>query len=355
MSRIRVECRHRYADGFDLHAAFESGDGVTALFGPSGSGKTTTLHILAGLLRPTAGRVLLGERVLLDTAAGLFVPPERRRIGLVFQDHLLFPHLSVRANLRYGLVRRPGRRIDLERAVEILELRQVLDRHPHTLSGGERQRAALGRAILRGPELLLLDEPLTALDEPLKERILSYLERVLAEWRIPTLFVSHDQADVRRLAEHVVVLEAGRVVDAGPTAATLDRAVILEMKSPPGPVNLLRVDGVQQVEGHWEGRVRGQRIQLPALAGAPDSAVFVQFLPSDVTLTCDTVAGLSVRNQLTGCVRDVILLPGRAFVAVDVGQLLWAEVTPEALRELGLRVDSLVTCLVKTSAMRILR
>src|SRR5206468_3923876 len=127
-------------------------------------------------------------------------PPERRRIGVVFQDHLLFPHMTVEENLRFGLGRPSSRAIDMKRVVEILEIGELLPRQPHTLSGGQQQRVALGRAILRGPELLLMDEPLTALDEGLKDRVLGYLERAVAEWRIPTLFVSHDQADVRRLA-----------------------------------------------------------------------------------------------------------------------------------------------------------
>jgi molybdate transport system ATP-binding protein len=176
------------------------------------------LTIIAGTLRPQQGSVRLGERVFVDTARGIVVPPERRQVGCVFQDLRLFPHLTVEQNLRYGLNRRPARKIDFSRVVEILELGTVLDRSPRTLSGGQLQRTALARAVLQGPELLLLDEPLTALDAGLKDRIVDYLERMLSELRIPTLLVSHDLADVRRLAEQVIILEAGRVVRCGPTA-----------------------------------------------------------------------------------------------------------------------------------------
>src|SRR5262249_52865156 len=193
MSRLVFACRHRSPSGFVLDARFEAGDGTTALFGPSGSGKSTVLGLVAGILRPQSGVIRLADRVLVDTAAGVCLPPERRRLGLVFQDHLLFPHLTVAQNLRYGQRRRPARRIDFSRGVDILEVGGLLDRSPATLSGGQRQRVALGRALLRGPELLLMDEPLTALDEKLKERILTYLERAVGEWHIPTLFVSHDQ------------------------------------------------------------------------------------------------------------------------------------------------------------------
>jgi molybdate transport system ATP-binding protein len=220
MPRLRFHCRHRFRSGFVLDAEFETSDGITGLCGPSGSGKTTTLAIIAGTLRPQRGIVRLGDRVLLDTARRIVLPPERRQVGCVFQDLRLFPHLTVEENLRYGLYRRAASKIDLSRVVEILELATLLDRSPCTLSGGQQQRAALARAVLRGPELLLLDEPLTALDAELKERIVVYLERMLAELRIPTLFVSHDLADVRRLADRVIILASGRVIRAGPTAST---------------------------------------------------------------------------------------------------------------------------------------
>jgi molybdate transport system ATP-binding protein len=214
--RLGFRGRLRYPTGFTLDAAFDAGDGVTALVGPSGAGKSTVLNLIAGLLRPAQGQIRLGDHVLVDTDRRIHLPPERRRIGYVFQDHLLFPHLSVQANLRYGMRHGQGRPIDFERVTEVLELTDLLARHPHTLSGGQRQRVALGRAVLRGPDLLLMDEPLGATDVELKDRVLSYLERAVEEWRLPTLYVTHDRADVRRLADHVVVLEKGRAVASGP-------------------------------------------------------------------------------------------------------------------------------------------
>jgi len=215
VSLLDFRCRLRYPSGFVLDAAFSTDASVTALFGPSGSGKTTILSVIAGLRQPEEGHVLLGSRRLYDSSAGVFLAANARRIGYVFQDHLLFPHMTVRRNLLYGQRRRPrdARPIDLERVVQFLELSELLERAPHTLSGGQRQRVALGRALLCGPELLLLDEPLASVDEPLKKRVLNDMEQIVTKWHIPTLYVTHDPDDVRRLAQRVVTLSAGRVTN----------------------------------------------------------------------------------------------------------------------------------------------
>ncbi len=216
MKPLSVCCTHRFASGFVLEAALETGAQVTALVGPSGAGKTSLLEAIAGLLRPQQGTIRFGQECWLDTRRRVFCKPEQRRVGMVFQDHLLFPHLSVARNLLYGRGRAPsGSAIVPQRVIEVLELSDLLARYPGNLSGGERQRVALGRALLSGPELLLMDEPLAALDEGLKHRILTYLERVVAEWHVPTIYVSHNAAEVRRLAERVVLIEQGRVVQSG--------------------------------------------------------------------------------------------------------------------------------------------
>jgi molybdate transport system ATP-binding protein len=211
--RLEFACSLRYPSGFTLDAAFATPTSVTVLSGPSGSGKTTILSILAGLLRPDRGRICLDATVLFDSERGIHLPPETRRIGYVFQDYLLFPHLSVRRNLLYGWRRRPAeaRPPSLERVVDILELGDLLTRLPHTLSGGQRQRVALGRALLCGPRLLLLDEPLASVDEALRQRVLGYVEQVLREWDIPTLYVTHNANEAERLARQRIYLEAGRI------------------------------------------------------------------------------------------------------------------------------------------------
>lgn len=200
---------------FVLQAAAELGPGATGVFGPSGCGKSTLLAIIAGLLKPQRGMLRLDGELLVDTAAGLFVPAWQRHVALVFQDGQLFPHLSARENLLYGYRRRDEgqRRFELGTVLDLLELGALVDRRPAQLSGGERQRVALGRALLCSPRMLLLDEPLASLDERLKSQILPFLARVKSETGLPMLYVSHVRSEVDYLCDRVLTLEAGRLAN----------------------------------------------------------------------------------------------------------------------------------------------
>lgn len=222
MPWLEFDVRHRYASGFQLELRFGTDAAVTGLFGPSGSGKSSVLSMIAGLRSPQAGRISLRDHVVFDSAKRIDLPPEQRRVGYVFQDHLLLPHLSVRRNLLYGARRRhdkrtpEGTRISLTRVVDVLELGPLLERAPLSLSGGEKQRVAIGRALLANPYVLLLDEPLSSVGESLRERILKFIERVLSEWHVPTLYVTHDASELDRVAQRVVRIAEGRLV--GPEA-----------------------------------------------------------------------------------------------------------------------------------------
>jgi molybdate transport system ATP-binding protein len=202
---------------FTLAATFAGDSGVTALFGPSGAGKTSVVNMIAGLLRPDRGRIVLGDDILFDRDAGIDVPVHRRHVGYVFQDGRLFPHLSVRRNLDYGrwMCGLAHDEAGLRRVVDLLDIGALIERRPGALSGGERQRVALGRALLMKPRLLLLDEPLASLDAARKREILPYFERLRDEAKVPMVYVSHDVEEVRRLASRVVMLDGGRVTAAG--------------------------------------------------------------------------------------------------------------------------------------------
>jgi molybdate transport system ATP-binding protein len=213
---LAVDIEKRLGD-FAIKVAFESKGSVTALFGSSGSGKTSIVNMVAGLIRPDRGRIALDDTVLFDSDARVNVPMHRRRIGYVFQEGRLFPHLSVSANLDYGrrMSRLPRDEAEQRRIVDLLNIGHLLDRRPGKLSGGERQRIAVGRALLTRPRLLLLDEPLASLDSARKREILPYLVRLRDEAKVPMVYVSHQPGELRRIAETVVWLDAGRVMKTG--------------------------------------------------------------------------------------------------------------------------------------------
>jgi molybdate transport system ATP-binding protein len=203
--------------GFSITAKFEAADGVTALFGPSGSGKTSIINMVAGLVTPDRGRITCDGTVLFDSASGVDLPPHRRGIGYVFQDGRLFPHMTVRQNLDYGrrMYRLPFAAAEQDRIVQLLDIGRLLDRRPGKLSGGERQRIAIGRALLMKPALLLLDEPLASLDTARKREIFPYLLRLRDEMSMPMIYVSHNPAEVRRIATTVVRIDTGRLAGVG--------------------------------------------------------------------------------------------------------------------------------------------
>lgn len=353
---LEFSCKHEYRSGFFLDLTFTASEPVVALFGPSGSGKTTVLEMIAGLREPDSGSIRLDGETVLDTSGGLRTPIHRRRIGMVFQDHLLFPHMTVRENLNYGRLWRSNSSAvaDFERAVSVLELEPLLPRYPDSISGGERQRVALGRALLSRPRVLLMDEPLAAIDEALKVRILDYLERIVRVWALPALFVSHSQTEVRRFAQRVVAIENGRIIAEGAPEEALASPGALRLTDASGPVNLLRLEGMREVEGRWTATVGDQRIHLPGEPPPGAETVYIHFLPETVILSPTDVANISARNHLTGTVRQIISQGSAVFVAVDVGQIVWSEVTPGAIEELGIRQGARVTCLIKSHSLHML-
>ncbi len=356
MTLLEFRCQHAFANGFRLHIDFQLDHRFTALFGPSGAGKTTILSIIAGFLTPQQGYVRVGDTVLLDTQQRLRLPAARRAVGVVFQDALLFPHLNVEANLRYGQRYRKNqaRSIAFERAVDVLEIGHLLARFPRNLSGGERQRVALGRALLSGPELLLMDEPMASLDAPLKTRILAYLEQIVAQWNVPTLYITHSQAEVRRAAQHVIVVQQGQLVTAGSPDEALGQPGPLGWGNDAGPTNLVRLDHTQSSTGGLIGWIGSQALSLPPQTPGSRLPSFVQFSPGDIIVCRRDIADVSARNHVRGRVCRLAPTDQAVFVAIDIGPVIWAEVTPAAARELELHPGMDVVCLVKTHSLKLI-
>ena len=342
---------------FTLDASFDAeADGVVALFGASGAGKTTLADAIAGLVRPEAGRIALEDRVLFDAEAGIDLKPERRRIGYVFQDGRLFPHLSVRRNLLYGhrFAPRDGRYATLERIVTLLGLETLLQRRPGTLSGGERQRVALGRALMAQPELLLMDEPLAALDVPRKAQVIDYIERLRDEIGVPIVFVSHAVDEVARLAGTIVVMASGRVAAAGPAAdvmARLDLDPLAGIEAA-GAVLDATVQSHDAAYGLTELAVAGGTLRVPRLRLALGRRLRVRVRARDVSLATAEPRETSVLNVFRGRVVEIGPRRGASVdVAVDIGARLTARITARSADTLGLALGSEVYALVKSVAV----
>jgi len=300
---LSVRLRHSFGS-FTLDVDFEAPAGITALFGRSGSGKTTIVNAVAGLLRPDMARITLGDRVLVDTAARLFLPPHRRRIGYVFQDARLFPHLSVRGNLLYG--HRGDTGPGLGRIAALLGIEALLDRRPGALSGGERQRVAIGRAILSDPALLLLDEPLAALDDARKAEIMPYLERLRDETGLPMLYVSHSVPEIARLATTLVLIEAGRVTASGATSGLMadPAATGAWGRQEVGALITGRVTA-QAGDGLTEVQSGAGPLWLPRINAAPGAMLRLHILAQDVMIALDRPGRISALNILPARVRQL--------------------------------------------------
>ncbi|MDB5591578.1 molybdenum ABC transporter ATP-binding protein [Enterovirga sp.] len=355
---LSVAVEHAQGD-FHLSASFSAPAGVTALFGRSGSGKTTLVNVIGGLLRPRSGRVVLGNATLLDTERGIFVPPHRRRIGYVFQEARLFPHLSVRQNLAFGRWFAPRHEGGLatEAVVALLGLAPLLGRRPGGLSGGERQRVAIGRALLAKPRLLLMDEPLASLDETRKAEILPFIERLRDEAGIPIVYVSHSVPEVARLADTLVVLEGGRLVAAGEAAEMLGRLDVapLGLSRDAGAVLPGRIVGHDAGYGLTTVATPAGPLHLPRVALPEGATVRIQVLARDVMLSLRRPEGLSALNVLEARVAEIMPDGREGGAATDIrlrcgGAALVARITRKSRDGLGLQVGDAVFAVVKTVA-----
>ena len=328
-------------DATALDVAFEAPTpGVVTLFGPSGSGKSSTALAAAGLWQPQWCRVAVDGAVLADTETGVWVAPERRRLGVVFQDARLFPHLGVEANLRYGMRRAPPGPIRFESVVELLGLEALLRRRVHALSGGERQRVAIGRALLAQPRLLVMDEPLASLDAARRTEILPYLARLHETLALPILYVTHALDEVARLADTVILLEAGRVVAAGPVDEVAAQADFpLALRDDAAAVLLARVASHDPARGLTRLEAGGMAVLVPLLDRPVGAAARVRVPAREVALARGTMPeAMSFQNVVPGRVRRVVSAgPRGVLVELETGgAALLARVTRDAAARLGL-------------------
>ena len=346
---------------FSLDVSFTVPDsGVTAVFGPSGSGKTSVLRCIAGLSKLT-GRIEVDGETWQDDAVSRFLPPHQRSVGYVFQEASLFSHLSVRENLEFGAKR--SRRVDRARddrdspeaMAGLLGISHLLNRGPDKLSGGERQRVAIGRALLARPKLLLMDEPLSAVDRAAKDEIISYLEQVNRRFAVPIIYVSHDISEVARLADRMVLLAKGTVRAEGPVQELLERLDLNPAtgRFEAGVIVTGTVTGHDPEHSLTAMSVGDQRVVVPGTEVAVGERVRLRIRARDVALATTRPVGISIRNILAGTISEIADEPGTAFAEtlVDVGgERLRARITRAAVADLGLTVGQPVFALVKSIA-----
>ncbi|WP_337036823.1 molybdenum ABC transporter ATP-binding protein ModC [Pantoea agglomerans] len=323
--------------------------GITAIFGVSGAGKTSLINAISGLTQPQRGRIQLHNRLLFDAEQKIALPPEKRRIGYVFQDARLFPHYRVRGNLQYGMA--PKMKAQFDSLVSLLGLEALLPRFPLSLSGGEKQRVAIGRALLTAPDMLLLDEPLASLDLPRKRELMPYLQKLAKQVDIPMLYVSHSLEEILQLADNVLVLDAGKVKAFGP----LERVWSSSAMRPWLPVSeLTSVLRVQVLEQHPDYPMTAlslgdQHIWVSRVNQPVKTPLRIRIASADVSLALQPPQHSSIRNILPAQVVELLEVGDQVEVKLRIGiSELWARITPWARDELGIRPDQWLYAQIKS-------
>ena len=343
----------------DIDVSFDAR--VTAIFGPSGSGKTTLLDAVAGLRTIAAGEIEINDTVLFSSARGIDRPPRQRGVGYVPQEGALFPHLSVRKNILFGAERSRqagySEGITIDHVVEVLEIADLLNRPVTELSGGEMQRVALARAILSRPRLLLLDEPLAALDVGLKERILPYLGRVRDEFAIPMIYVTHNLTEVLTLADWVLMIQQGRLMSQGVPREVPRSAHAIMQISDDQFENVFTATFVESDARAGRTRVRlrsGTELFIPYLPQPSRDALQIRVSADDILIGTQKPQGISAGNVFSGTIRVIDLANGQAMVTVSAGEEFYARLTSGAITSLGLRVGMSVFLIIKTRSFYLL-
>jgi molybdate transport system ATP-binding protein len=349
----------RLGPGFTLDVALSAPPGITMLFGASGSGKTTLLRCVAGLSRPDEGRITIGDRVLFDSGSGVDVAVPVRRVGYVFQQAALFPHMSLRENIGYGVKRLSAdeRQTRVSAIAESFRITAILDRRPAQVSGGERQRAALARALVTTPALLLLDEPLSALDHAIQSLIMDDLQRTSDASRIPMIYVTHSHREVYTLGQRVLVIDNGRVIATGTPHDVLDRPEQRAVANLAGFENVFDATVVERREraGTMECRIEGTatELEVPLNAASAGARIRIAIRAGDIMVGSEQPRGLSARNVLPGRLVELTAHGPTMVAVVEAGARFTVHLTPTGVESLRLKPGDHVWLIVKTYSCRI--
>ncbi len=356
---LAVSVTKRLGPGFTLDVALDAPPGITMLFGASGSGKTTLLRCIAGLTRPDEGRIAIGDRVLFDSRSGVDIAVQDRHVGYVFQQAALFPHMSLRENIGYGLnrVTADERQVRVSAIAESFRIAPILDRRPAQVSGGERQRAALARALVTKPSLLLLDEPLSALDHAIQSRIMDDLRRTSDASQIPMVYVTHSHREVYTLGARAVVIDNGRVIATGTPHEVLDRPDQSVVANLAGFENVFDAVVVERREraGTMECRVEGTatELEVPLTASSVGAPIRIAIRAGDILVGSEEPRGLSARNVLRGRLIELTAHGPTMVAVVDAGARFIVHLTPTGVESLHLKPGDHVWLIVKTYSCRI--
>lgn len=354
---LKVNIR-RQAGTFHLDVAFSVEKPLTAIFGPSGSGKTTILNCISGVIEPHDGEISIGGMPLYSSEDGVNLPPESRNIGYVFQEGLLFPHLTVEKNIFYGFNPADESRCHIvpQAVIDVLDIENFLGKKPRQLSGGEQQRVSIARALLSHPRLLIFDEPVSALDWGLKSRFLGYLKRIKEEFHVPILYVTHAFSEIMNLADEVIVIKDGRVLATGGISSLFHYPEIFPIIESGGLENVLTLKVLSHNEKRGVtqlGLGGGRQLVVPLGGPEPGETVSAIVRAQDILVSRQRPVGLSARNILEGTVKDVSVAGSKAVLSVDLGERIIVEITHEALRELEIETGRTYFFIIKSNSIRV--
>ncbi len=344
---------------FTLNAKFSLENSVTGLFGSSGSGKSTLLSLIAGLKQPDNGWIRLNGKYLYCQSKNINLPANKRKVGVVFQDNQLFPHLTVMQNLAYGYNRTDNslRRFEAAEIIDLLEISHLLAKRPTQLSGGEKQRIALGRALLASPQLLLLDEPLASLDKGLKEQILPFLKRVKDELKLPMIYVSHSIEEILHLTDHLVVINKGKTLGCGLFYDVIKAKNVQDIAGSMGLKNTITATIIKNDTklGYSIAEIKGHTLFLPlADKLSKGDSCYISIRSNEIAIAKHHIAHISIQNQIKGIIISYTKKTSGVSLNIDIGTTLIVDITSKAFSELGLNQGSEVYCLIKAQSFSFL-